>query len=133
MDGGTDVNMREWASSGEGFEAALRLARETGCTLFSNCVDVGGALSDGLEASRNRLVAGDLHDLQNWYSVVHARAAEDLAVLQEAAFMAAWMDVKAADETWLPILRDVLRMRENLDLRWIPPSEYLMLGDRYCE
>jgi hypothetical protein len=24
-------------------------------------------------------------------------------------------------------------MQENLDLRWIPPSEYSMLGDRYCE
>jgi hypothetical protein len=24
-------------------------------------------------------------------------------------------------------------MQENLDLRWIPPSEYPMLGDKYCE
>jgi hypothetical protein len=47
--------------------------------------------------------------------------------------MAAWMDVKAADGTWFSILRDVLRMRENLDLCWIPPLEYLMLGDRYYE
>jgi hypothetical protein len=133
MDGGTDVNVQEWASSGAGFEAALRLARETSCALFGNCMDVGGALSDGLEALRNRLVAVDLHDLQNWYSAVHARAAEDLAVLQEAAFMAALMDVKTADGTWLPILRDVLLMRENLDLRWIPPSEYLILGDRYYQ
>jgi hypothetical protein len=103
MDGGTDVNVREWASFGTGFEAALRLARETGCALFGNCVDVEGALSDGLVASRNRLVAADLHHLRNWYSAVHARAAEDLAVLQEAAFMATWMDVKAADGTWFPI------------------------------
>jgi hypothetical protein len=47
--------------------------------------------------------------------------------------MAAWMDMKAADGTWFSILRDVLRMRENLDLRWIPPLEYPMLGDKYCE
>jgi hypothetical protein len=81
MDSGTDVNVWEWASSGVGFEATLRLARETSYAVFGNCVDVGGALSDGLEASRNRLVAADLHDLQNWYSVVHAWATEDLAVL----------------------------------------------------
>jgi hypothetical protein len=87
-----------------GFEAAMCLAREMDYALFGNCVDVGGALSDGLEASQNRLVAVDLHDLQNWYSAVHTRAMEDLAILQEAAFMAAWMDVKAADGTWLPIL-----------------------------
>jgi hypothetical protein len=87
MDDKTDVNVREWTSSEAGFEAALRLTRETGCALIGNCVDMGGALSDGLEASRNRLVATDLRDLQNWNSVVHARAAKDLAVFQEAAFM----------------------------------------------
>jgi hypothetical protein len=94
-------------------------------------MDVGGALLEEVEALHNRLVVGDLYNHHNWYSALHARAAEDLAVIDEVAFMAAWMDVKAADGTWFPILQDVLRMRENLDLRWISPSQYLMLGDRY--
>jgi hypothetical protein len=90
-------------------------------------------LSEDVEALCNRLVAGDLHELQNWYSVLHARVAEDLAVIDEVAFVASWMDVKAADGTWLSILQDVLRMRENLDLRWISPSQYPTLGDRYFD
>jgi hypothetical protein len=94
---------------------------------------MGGALSDEVEASCNRLVAGNLHDLHNWYSAMHARAAEDLAVIDEVAFMAAWMDVKAADGTWFPVLQDDLWMRENLDLCWIPPSQYPTLGDRYSD
>jgi hypothetical protein len=116
IDGGTDVNVRDWASSKAGFEAAVHLARETGCALFGNCVDVGGALSEEVDASCNCLIAGALHDLHNWYSVLHARAAEDLIVLHEVAFMAAWMDVKAVDGIWFSILQDVLCMRENLDL-----------------
>jgi hypothetical protein len=82
----------------------MRLTRKTGCALFGNCVDVGGALLEEVKASRNRLVGGDLHDLHNWYSVLHARAAEDLALIDKVAFMAAWMDVKAANGTWFPIL-----------------------------
>jgi hypothetical protein len=38
---------------------------ETGCTLFGNCVDMGGTLSEEVEASHNRLIAGKLHDLHN--------------------------------------------------------------------
>jgi hypothetical protein len=56
-----------------------------------------------------------------------------LAVIDEVAFVAAWIDVKAGDRTWLPVLRDVLRMRENLDLRWIPPSKYSSLEGNYVE
>jgi hypothetical protein len=47
--------------------------------------------------------------------------------------VAAWMDIKAFDGTWVSILRDVLRMRENLDLRWIPPSQNPILGDSYSD
>lgn len=110
------MNVQEWTSFGAGFEAAVHLACETGCALFGNCVDAGGALSEEVDASRNRLIASDLHDFHSWYSTLHAQAVNDLAILHEGAFMAAWMDVKAADETWFPILRDVLHMRENLDL-----------------
>jgi hypothetical protein len=109
--------MQDWASSGARFEAAVRLAREMGCALFGNCMDVGGALLEEVEALRNRLVAGDLHDLHNWYSTLHAWAEEDLTVIDEVAFMDVWMDVKAADGTWFPILQDILCMRESLDLR----------------
>jgi hypothetical protein len=47
---------------------------------------------------------------------------EDFAVIGETAFLNAWMDVKARDRTWLNILQDILRMRKNLDLRWISPT-----------
>jgi hypothetical protein len=56
-----------------------------------------------------------------------------LTVIDKVAFMAAWMDVKAAHRTWFPILRDVLRMREKLDLHWIPPSQYPTVGDMYSD
>jgi hypothetical protein len=45
----------------------------------------------------------------------------------------AWMDVKAANGTWFPILRDMLWMWENLKLWWIPPKQYPIRGDRYSK
>ena len=77
----------------------LCLTCEMGCVLFSNCVDVGVALLEEVEASCNRLIADDLHDLHNWYFVLHAQVAKDLVVIYEAAFMVALMDVKAANGT----------------------------------
>jgi hypothetical protein len=118
------MNVWEWASSRAEFDAAVRLAHETRCVLFGSCVDVGGT-------SLEEVKARDLHNLQNRYSALHARAGEDLAIIDEVAFVAAWMDVKAGDETWLSILQDILQMRENLDLWWISPSQNLMLGNRY--
>ena len=59
---------------------------------------------EDVEALRNRLVASNLHELQNWYSMLHARAIEDLAVIDKVAFVVLWMDVKAANGTWLSIL-----------------------------
>jgi hypothetical protein len=50
------VNVRDWASSGAGFEVSVRLAHETGCALFGNCVNVGGTSSEDMEALCNRLV-----------------------------------------------------------------------------
>ena len=41
------------------------------------------------------------------------------------------MDVRGEDGTWLPVLRDILRMWENLDLGWIPPGTYLSLWEDY--
>jgi hypothetical protein len=49
---------------------------------------------------------------------------EDFAVINETAFLNVWMDMRGEDGTWLPILRDILLMRENLDLGWIPPGMY---------
>jgi hypothetical protein len=49
---------------------------------------------------------------------------EDFAVINETAFLNVWMDMRGEDGTWLPILRDILLMRENLDLGWIPPGTY---------
>jgi hypothetical protein len=65
IDGETVMNVRDWASSRIGFEATVRLAHETGFVLFGNCTDVGGTLSEDVEASRNCLVTGDLYNLQN--------------------------------------------------------------------
>lgn len=87
-----------------------------------------------MEASLNRLVAGDLHNLHNYYSALHAWAAKDFAVIKKVAFVVSWMDVKAVDGTWFSILRNVLWMQEsNLNLRGIPPSQYLTLGDTYSD
>jgi hypothetical protein len=55
----------------------------------------------------------------------------DFVVINETAFLNAWMDVRGKDGTWLPVLRDVLRMRENLDLGWIPPGTYPSLWEDY--
>lgn len=39
------------------------------------------------------------------------------------------MDVRVEDGTWLPVLRNILWMWENLDLRWIPIGIYPFLGE----
>ena len=79
----------------------------------------------------NRLVAGELYDLQDWFSALCARAVEDFAVINKTAFMNAWMDVSGEDKTWLSVLRDVLRMQQNLDLGWILHGTYLSLQEDY--
>jgi hypothetical protein len=56
---------------------------------------------------------------------------EDFAVINKTAFLNAWMDVRDEDGTWLPVLRDVLRMRENLDLGWIFLITYPSLWEDY--
>jgi hypothetical protein len=56
---------------------------------------------------------------------------EDVVVINEMAFLNTWMDVRAEDGTWLPVLQDILRMRENLDLGWIPPRTYPSLGEDF--
>ena len=75
-------------SFGAGFRATIHLACETGYALFANCMDVEGALSKEVEASRNHLVVVDLHNYHNWYSALYGWAAEDLVVIDEVAFMA---------------------------------------------
>jgi hypothetical protein len=64
-----------------GFDAVVRLVLETSCALFSNCVDEGGASVEEVDAAQNRLMIGDFNKLHNWYFAMHARVAEDLAVI----------------------------------------------------
>jgi hypothetical protein len=63
--------------------------------------------------------------------MLRTRAVEDSAIINETAFLKAWMDVRGEDGTWLPVLRDILLMWENLDLGWIPPGTYPSLGEDY--
>jgi hypothetical protein len=65
--------------------------------------------------------------------MLRARAVEDFAVINEMAFLNAWMDVRGKDGTLLPILWDILLMRENLDLGWIPPRTYPFLREDYFD
>jgi hypothetical protein len=131
IDRATAPNINEWASSGTGFDASVRLVLKTGSALFGNCVSIGGASLEELNAAHNRLVVGDLDKLHDWFSRLHARVVEDFAIINETAFLNAWMDVRGEDGTWLPVLQDVLQMWENLDLGWIPPGTYPSLREDY--
>jgi hypothetical protein len=77
---------------------------------------VEDASMEDLEAARNRLVAGELHNMQDWFSVLHAQAVEDFTVIDEIFFLNTWMDVNAEDGTWVNVLQTILWMRDNLDL-----------------
>jgi hypothetical protein len=98
------LNISEWVSSGTGFNALVRLVLEMGCALFGDCVSVGGASLEDLNAVRNHLVAGDLDELQDWFFVLRARAVEDFTIINEMVFLNTWMDVRGEDGTWLPVL-----------------------------
>jgi hypothetical protein len=111
----TALNISEWASSGIGFDAPVRLVLETGCALFGDCVSIGSTSLEDLNAACNCLVTSNLHDLEDWFSVLRARAVEDFAVINETAFLNAWMYMRGEDGTWLSVLRDILLMWENLD------------------
>jgi hypothetical protein len=86
IDGATALNISKWASSGIGFDASVRLVLQAGSAHFGNYVSVGGASLDEVNAACNRLIAGELHDLQDWFSTLRARAVEDFAVSNETAF-----------------------------------------------
>jgi hypothetical protein len=44
------LNKSNWVSSGTGFDALEHLVLETGCALFEDCVSVGGASLEDLNA-----------------------------------------------------------------------------------